>query len=114
MRTFEVLTVLAGIVALVAAIYSGAAMDRAKRAPVALIACGAIAFGVVAVASVTFEIANPRSDGLVLGSDLRLGPGAITAAVFAVVIVVGGLLTRRSVTIGRASPLCMQSTTAPS
>lgn len=95
---FEVLTVLTGIVALVAAIYSGAAMDRAKRAPVALIACGAIAFGVVAVASVTFEIANPRSDGLVLGSDLRLGPGAITAAVFAVVIVVGGLLTRRSVT----------------
>ena len=95
---FEVLTVLAGIVALVAATYSGAATGRGMRAPVALIACGAIACGVVAVASVIFEIANPRSDGLVLGSDLRLGPGAIAAAVSAVVILVGGLLTRRPVT----------------
>ncbi|HWI05305.1 MAG TPA: hypothetical protein VNT52_15985, partial [Acidimicrobiales bacterium] len=96
---FEVLTVLAGIVALVAATYSGVAVGRAKRAAVALIACGAVALGVVVIASITFEIANPRSEGLALGSDLRLGPGAIAAALCAVVILVGGLLTRRPVTL---------------
>ena len=92
---FEILTVLTGIVALVAAIYSGVAVGRAKRAAVALIGFGAVALGVVVVASITFELANPRSDGLVLGSDLRLGPGAIAAALSAVVILVGGLLIRR-------------------
>jgi hypothetical protein len=96
---FEVLTVLAGIVAVVAAIYSGVAVGQAKRAAVALIAFGDIALGVVVVATVTFEIANPRSDGPVLGSDLRVGPGAIAAAVSAVSIVVGGLLSRRPATI---------------
>lgn len=93
--SFEVLTVLAGIVALVTAIYSGVTLRQAERTAVALIACGAIALGVVVVASITFEIANPRSDGLVLGSDLRLGPGAIAAALSALVVLVGGLLTRR-------------------
>jgi hypothetical protein len=95
---FEVLTVVAGIVALVTAIYSGVAAGRAKRAAAAVIACGAVALAVVVVASITFEIANPRSNGLALGSDLRLGPGAIAAALSAVVILVGGLLSRRAVT----------------
>lgn len=95
---FEALTVLTGIVALVAAIYSGVAVGRAKRAAVALIGCGAVALAVVVVASITFEIATSRSDGLVLGSDLRLGPGAIAAALSAVIIFVGGLLSRRPVT----------------
>lgn len=95
---FEILTVLAGIVALVVATFSAVAVGRARTAAVALIACGAAGLGVVVVAAITFEIANPRSDGQVLGSDLRLGPGAIAAALSAVVILVGGLLSRRPVT----------------
>lgn len=94
--SFEVLTLIAGIVALVAAGYAGGTANRAGPAAVTVTACGAIALAVVAVASLTFEIANPRSDDLVLGSDLRLGPGAIAAAVAGVVIVAGGLLTRRA------------------
>lgn len=85
---------LAGVVAFVAAAYGGVSVGRSQRAAVTLIACGAVALGVVVVASITFEIANP-GPAPVIGSDLRLGPGAMAAALSAVVILDGGLLTRR-------------------
>lgn len=96
--SFELLTVIAGVVALLATVYGSEVADRAKPAAVVVTACGAVALAVVVVASAAFEIANPRSDGLVLGSDLRLGPGAIVAALSAVFLFAGGLLTRRAVT----------------
>ena len=95
--SFEVLTVIVGLVALLATGYGSVEADRAKPAAVVVAACGAVALAVVVVAAVSFEIANPRSDGLVLGSDLRLAPGAIAAALSAVCMLAGGLLTRRAV-----------------
>lgn len=96
---FEVLTLVAGVVALVAAGYAGGIASRARPAAVAVITSGAVALAIVVVASLIFEIANPRSAGPVLGSDLRLGPGAIAAALSGVVIVVGGLLTHRTLRV---------------
>lgn len=95
--SFEVLTLIAGGVALVAAGFAGGFANRARPAALTLIASGAVALAVAVVASLTFEIANPRSAGPVLGSDLRLGPGAIAAALSAVVVLAGGILTRRAV-----------------
>ena len=62
-----------------------------------MIASGVVALGVVVVATVTFEIANPRSDGFLIGSDSQMGPGAMVAALSAGVIIVGGVVIRRTV-----------------
>ena len=97
---FEALTVLAGVAALVAAVYAGG-LARPTQAAAALIGCGAGALALVVVASIAFEVADPRSDSAAIGSDLRLGPGAVAAALSAVLILAGGLLTRREVFDGR-------------
>lgn len=94
--SFEVLTVIAGLVALLATAYGSAVADRAKSAAVVVAACGVVALVVVVVASLAFGIANPPDD-LALGSDLRLAPGAIAAALSGVCMLAGGLLTRRAV-----------------
>ena len=94
--SFEVLTVIAGLVALLATAYGSVEADRAKPAAVVVAACGVVALVVVVVASLAFEIANPP-DALAIGSDLRLAPGAIAAALSAVCMLGGGLLTRRAV-----------------
>ena len=90
---FEVLIPLTAAVALAAAIYCSVRIRKAPRISPVLVTCGAVALAVVTIASITFEVADPRSPA-VLGSDLRLGPGAIVAALSAVAILVGGVLVR--------------------
>lgn len=91
---FEILTVSVAAVALLAAVYSSVAMDRGRPSAVPLVACGVVALAIVVVASITFDVVDSPSTG-VIGSDLRLGSGAFIAATSAVVILVGGLLTLR-------------------
>jgi hypothetical protein len=100
---FELLIALAPIVAVLATLFGDVVDTSAKAAANAVIASGMVALGVVVVATVTFEIANPRSDGFLIGSDSQLGPGAIAAALPAGVIIAGGVVIRRAVSasVGR-------------
>lgn len=91
---FEIFTVLVAAVALLAAVYSSVAMDGGRPGAGLLVVCGVVALATVVVASITFDVVASPSTG-VIGSDLRFGPGAFVAATSAVVILVGGLLTRR-------------------
>jgi hypothetical protein len=94
---FELLIGLAPVVAVLATLYGDVVDTRAKAAANTVIASGVVALGVVVVATVTFEIANPRSDGFLIGSDSHLGPGAMAAALSAGVIIAGGVVIRRAV-----------------
>jgi hypothetical protein len=89
---FEVATVLAGVVALVAILYGSVVTDRMKATAWVLISCGAVALAVVIISWITFEYGTPR-DGL--GGEVQQAPGAILAALSGGSILVSGLLHRR-------------------
>lgn len=87
---FEILTVLAGVLALFAVLYGSVVVDRIRVMGNLLIACGAISLLVVPTSWITFEIADPL--GSATGGHARLGPGAILAALSAGAVLTGGLL----------------------
>jgi hypothetical protein len=92
-RAFEVLTVLAGIAALLAILYGTVAASRMDAVANILMASGAVAFSVLVIAWITFEIADPL--GNATGGDVRLGLGAVLAGLSAGGILGAGLFLRR-------------------
>ena len=99
-RVFEVLTVLAGVFALVAILYGGVVVDRTRAVANVLTVSGAVALGVLVISWITFETADPL--GTATGGDARLGVGWFLAALSAGAIVAAGLLSGRSQTRSRA------------
>lgn len=91
-RAFEVLTVLAGVLALLAIVYGSVVRHRIRAMANVLTASGAVAFMVVPISWITFEIADPL--GSATGGHVRLGPGSILAALSAGAILAGGVLLR--------------------
>jgi hypothetical protein len=92
-RPFEVLIVLAGLVALLAILYASVVVDRIGAAANLLIASGALALAVVLVAWFTFETTDPL--GNATGGDVQLKAGAILAGLSGAAILAGGVLIRR-------------------
>lgn len=91
-RAFEVLTVLAGVLALLAVLYGSVVVHRMEAVTNVLIASGAVALVVVPISWVTFQVADPL--GTATGGDVRLGPGAILAGLSGAAVLGGGLLVR--------------------
>lgn len=93
-RTFEILIVLAGAVALLGILYGSVVVDRMGVVANVLIACGAVALAVVLVAWFIFEATDPI--GKATSGDVQLRAGAILAALSGAGILAGGFLVRRS------------------
>jgi len=88
-----VLTVLAGVLALLATLYGSVVVGRRIRAvATVLTASGAVALAVFLISWITFETADPL--GTAIGGDARLGLGGILAALSAGAILAAGLLIR--------------------
>ena len=92
------LVALAGLGAILAATVAEATVpERIRRAAMVSVTCGAVAVVAVALGCVAvLAVGPPRSAGQNIGSDARAGLGVVVAAISAVVVLAGGLHTRRS------------------
>ncbi len=91
-RAFEVLTVLAGVLALLAILYGSVSVARITAVGNVLTASGVVAVAVFLLSWITFETADPL--GTAIGGDARLALGGILAGLSAGAILAAGLLIR--------------------